>query len=97
MPLACHIGNKDFVHCSLPARAIGIPRVLINGIPWSVLGDVNIPHLKPSGDDCKIHVAPIGVGSPTVIVGGRPAGAISSKIVSCTAVAQGFSKVWCFL
>ena len=95
MPLACHIGNKDLVHCSQPARAIGVPSVLLQGIPWSVLGDVNIPHLKPAGDKCVIHIAPIGVGSPTVIVGGRAAGAVTSGLVGCTAVVQGFSKVWC--
>lgn len=95
MPLACHIGNKDLPHCSLPVRAIGFPRVLLQGIPWSVLGDVTIPHLIPAGTKCVPHVAPIGVGSPTVMVGGRAAGAITSKLIGCTAVAQGFSKVWC--
>lgn len=95
MPLACHIGHKDLVHCSLPVRAMGASTVLINGIPWSLLGDLNIPHLKPAGKFCVPHTAPIGVGSPTVIIEGRAAGAITSKIVGCTAVVQGFSKVWC--
>lgn len=95
MPLACHIGHKDLPHCSLPVRAIGVPRVLLAGIPWSVLGDVNMPHLIPVGDKCVPHVAPIGVGSSKVIVGGRPAGLVTSKLISCTAVAVGLPTVWC--
>ena len=95
MPLATSIGHKDLVHCSLPVRGVGVPSVLLNGIPWSVLGDVNVPHLVPAGNTCVPHTAPIGVGSGTVIVGGRPAGLVTSRISGCTAVAQGFSKVWC--
>ena len=95
MPLATTIGHKDLPHCSLPVRAIGIPRVLVGGIPWSLLGDVNIPHLIPTGTKCVPHVAPIGVGSSKVIVGGRPAGLVSSKLIGCTAVAMGFPRVWC--
>jgi len=95
MPLACSIGHKDLIHCSQPVRAVGVPSVLLNGIPWSVVGDINAPHLRPAGDKCVPHVAPIGVGSGTVIVGGRPAGLVSSKLIGCTAVVQGFSKVWC--
>ena len=93
MPLACAIGDADIVHCSLPNRAIGFPKVLIGGRPWSVMGDLNTPHLQP-GTPCTVHVAAIGAGSPTVLLQGRPAGAISSPIVGCTAVATGFSKVF---
>ena len=95
MPLACTIGNKDLPHCSLPVRAIGFPRVMVGGRPWSCVGDVNIPHLIPVGTTCVPHVAPIGVGTPRVIVGGRAAGLVSSKLITCTAVAQGFPRVWC--
>ena len=94
MPLATTIGDLDLPHCSLPARAVGVPRVLVGGRPWSVLGDVNLPHLVPAGNTCVPHVAPIGVGSAKTIVGGRPAGLVSSKLVSCTAVAMGFPRVW---
>jgi len=95
MPLACTIGDLDLPHCSTPARAIGVPRVIVGGRPWSVLGDVNTPHLIPSGKTCVPHVAPIGVGSGTVIVGGRPAGLVTSKLITCTAVCTGFPRVWC--
>ena len=94
MPLATTIGHKDLPHCSLPVRAVGFPRVMVGGLPWSCLGDVNIPHLFPA-TPCVPHIAPIGLGSPTVIVGGRPAGAITSKLITCTAVAMGFPRVWC--
>ena len=94
MPLACRIGDLDFPHCSLPVRAQGYPKVLLGGIPWSCLGHLNAPHLMPSGKFCVTHVAPIAVGSPKVIVGGRPGGRVGSKVATCTAVMTGYPKVW---
>ena len=93
MPLACRIGHRDLPHCSLPYRAEGVNTVVLGGIPWSCLGHLNTPHLIPTGDKCVPHTAPIGVGSPTVIVGGRAAGAVGSDIINCTAVAQGIPTV----
>ena len=95
MSLACTIGNKDLPHCSLPIRAIGQFRVLVGGAPWSCLGDINIPHLRPAVPSCVPHVAPIALGSTKTIVQGRPAGLVGSKIAGCTAVAQGFPRVFC--
>ena len=95
MPLACTIGHKDLPHCSLPVRAIGVPSVIVGGLPWSCLGDKNMPHLIPVGTKCIPHTAPICRGSGKVIVGGRPAGLVSSNLLGCTAVAQGLPTVWC--
>ena len=43
------IGDFDIVHCSQPVRAEGANTIFVNGRPWSRLGDMNAPHLKPSG------------------------------------------------
>ena len=45
----------------------GIPNVLVNGLPISVIGDKIAPHGKPP------HTNPTVItGSPTVFAGGRP-------------------------
>jgi len=95
MPIACTIGDADLPHCSLPVRAMGFPRVIVGGRPWSCLGDLNIPHLLPTGIGCVPHVAPIAVGSVKTIVGGRPGGFVGSPLIACTAVATGFPRVFC--
>ena len=97
MPVACTIGDADLVHCSLPVRAIGFPTVLVNGRPWSLLGDLNIPHLLPASPSCVVHTAPIAAGTPKVLINGRPGGIVGSPLVACTAVATGFPKVICGL
>ena len=94
MPPATRIGDADIVHCSGPSRMVGSPNVLVNGIPWSRQGDINIPHLLPCGAGCCIHVAPISIGSTTVFVNGRGGGRISDAITSCTSVQQGSSNVF---
>ena len=89
MPPATRIGDADVTHCSTPARMVGSPNVLVNNIPWSRQGDINTPHLLPCPPGCCIHVAPIAVGSKTVIVNGRGAGRIGDGISACTKVATG--------
>lgn len=108
---ACHIGHRDLNHCSTPIRAVGRPTVILGaslttgdyaeggvfsgGKPWSCVGDVNQPHLKPGGKKCINHTAPIGRGSSTVIVEGRPAGLVTSNVTGCTQVADGIFNVHC--
>lgn len=94
MPVACTLGNKDLPHCSLPVRAMGFPRVIVGGSPWSCMGDLNIPHLLPTGTKCVPHTAPITAGSPRCIVGGRPGGIVGAPLLTCTAVASGFPRLF---
>ena len=93
MPPATRIGDADIPHCSGMVRAQGSPNVFVNFIPWSRMGDVNTPHLLP-GNPCPVHVAPIAVGSPTVIVNGRGGGRVGDAIAGCTAVAKGSENVF---
>ena len=50
----------------------GMPTVLIEGLPASVMGDL------VNGAAC---VGSITVGSPTVLIGGRPAARVTSAVV----------------
>ena len=93
MPAATRIGDSDVPHCSGMVRAEGSPNVFVNGIPWSLQGSVNTPHLLP-GDPCPTHSAPIAVGSTTVIINGRGAGRVGDAISGCTSVAQGSENVF---
>ena len=93
MPAATRIGDSDVPHCSGMVRAEGSPNVFVNGIPWSLQGDVTTPHLLP-GDPCPTHSAPITTGSSTVIVNGVGAGRIGDSITGCTSVAQGSENVF---
>ena len=92
---ACRIGHADVPHCSGMVRAVGSPNVFVNGIPWSRQTDVNTPHLKPAGDKCITHTAPITTGSPTVFVNGLGAGRVTDAITACTNVAEGSPNVFC--
>ena len=89
------IGDFDIVHCSQPVRAEGATTVFVNGRPWSRLGDMNAPHLKPSGAICVPHAAPIAKGSTIWFIEGKPAGRIGDPIADCTAVATGSQDVFC--
>ena len=91
---ATRIGDADIPHCSGMVRAEGSPNVFVNGIPWSLMGDVNTPHLKPCGDECCIHSAPIARGSFIVFVNGVGSGRISDAIAGCTNVAVGSPNVY---
>ena len=92
---ATRIGDADVPHCSGMVRAVGSPNVFVNLIPWSRQGDVNTPHLFPSGLGCDIHAMPIAVGSPTVFVNGVGAGRVGDAIAGCTFVAAGSPNVFC--
>mgnify|MGYP001244053926 CR=1 FL=1 len=94
MPAATRIGDADVPHCSGMVRAEGSPNVFVNGIPWSLQGHVNTPHLLPGGDECPNHTAPIAVGSEKVIVNQRGAGRIGDVISGCTSVAEGSPNVF---
>ena len=91
---ATRIGDADITHCSGMVRAQGSPNVIVNGRPWSLQTHVNTGHLKFAGSFCFNHVAPIAVGSRTVIVNGLGAGRITDAIVSCTNVAEGSPNVF---
>lgn len=91
---ATRIGDADMVHCSTPHRAEGSDDVFVNGIPWSLMGHLNDSHLKPAGDKCKSHTAPIARGSDRVIVNGRGAGRITDDVAGCTFVAEGSHNVF---
>ena len=91
---ATRIGDADVTHCSGPNRAQGSRNVFVNGIPWSLETHVNTPHLKPGGDTCYIHTAPICRGSRTVFVNGLPTGRIGDPIAGCTNVAEGSDNVF---
>lgn len=92
---ATRIGDADEPHCSGMVRAEGSPNVFVNKIPWSRQGDVNTPHLYPSGDKCLTHAMPITTGSPTVFINGVGAGRVTDSITSCTRVADGSPNVFC--
>jgi uncharacterized Zn-binding protein involved in type VI secretion len=94
---ATRIGDADFIHCSVPHRAMGSPNVLVNSIPWSREGDYNDPHLLPCDCPpcCCFHAAKISTGSKTVFVNGQGAGRMFDRIKKCTAVAQGSPNVLC--
>ena len=91
---ACRIGDADIPHCSGMVRAEGSPNVFVNGIPWSLMTHVNTPHLKPCGDECCIHSAPIATGSDSVFVNGLGSGRIGDSIIGCTNVAEGSPNVY---
>jgi uncharacterized Zn-binding protein involved in type VI secretion len=87
------IGASDIPHCSGMVRGEGSFDVFLGGRPWSRFGDYNVPHLRPDGDDCVIHAAPISMGSYSVFINGKPAGRIGDKILGCTVVAEGNHSV----
>ena len=91
---ATRIGDADIVHCSTPHRAEGSDDVFVNGIPWSLMSHSNDAHLKPCGDECCIHTAPIARGSYLVFVNGLGAGRITDDVAGCTAVAEGSDDVY---
>lgn len=81
---AVRIGDADVVHCSTPYRAKGAYTVRVNGIPWSRLGDINTPHLKPCAIGCCVHTAAISRASMTVFAEGINVGRIGDPIGGCT-------------
>ena len=92
---ACRVDlDVDLVHCSVPVRAEGATTVFVNKYAWSCQGHVNHPHLKPCGEVCCMHVAPIAVGSSTVIIEGRGAGKVGDAVAGCTFVATGSHNVF---
>lgn len=95
MTAVVRIGDQDIVHCSLPVRAVGSPNVFVNGLAWSLVPNINIPHLIPAGRRCVVHTAPILNGSPKVFVNGLSAGRIGAPLLNCTATATGSLNVFC--
>lgn len=61
-----------------PIVGPGVPTVLVEGVPCSVLGDLGTPHGEPP------HSNPVILsGNPTVLVGGKPIARQSTSIASC--------------
>lgn len=80
MPGAIKIGSIASGHGCFPPNPVitGNPKVLIEGIPASCVGDMLVPHACGP----LVHPGNIASGSPNVIVGGRPIGIVGS-MVSC--------------
>jgi uncharacterized Zn-binding protein involved in type VI secretion len=93
MPAAARQGDPGVPHCSSYVIATASPDVLINGRGAARSGDLSTPHLKPSGRDCKTHVAPIATGSTSVLINGKPAARVGDYLAGCTLVAAGSSDV----
>jgi len=55
----------------------GVPNVLIEGLPASVIGDL------VNGAAC---VGSIIMGSPTVLIGGRPAARVTSSVAGANPI-----------
>ena len=91
---ATRLGDADVPHCSPMVRGEASEDVIVNGRGWSRQGDRNVPHLKPSGDTCVVHQAPIATGSQTVFINGKGAGRVGDSITGCTQVAEGSSDVF---
>lgn len=94
MPAVCRINDLDVPHCSSMKRAMGSGNVFVNGRAVSCQGDMNSPHLIPSGSRCVIHAAPITTGSTTVKINGKGVGRVGDPLTGCTAVASGSSNVF---
>lgn len=62
----------------------GVANVLIGSLPAAVMGDIHICSLPPSGH--QPTSSPFVTGSPTVLIGGKPALRISDACV-CGAMA----------
>lgn len=95
MPAATRIDDADITHCSGMVRAEGSNTVFVNGRGWSRKDDLNNSHLRPGGDDCDSHRAPITTGSTTVFINGKGAGRVGDALTGCTSVAQGSPNVFC--
>ena len=93
---ATRIGDADIPHCSPMVRGVGLSKVFINGIPWSSMTHINVPHLKPVPGipPCVPHVAPIAKGSISVIPVTLNGGRLGDIIATCTAVAMGSLNVF---
>ena len=82
-------GDADVPHCSGMSRQGASSDTFVNGIPVSLQGHNNTPHLRPAGRRCRGHSAGISRGSSQVFVNGRGIGRIGDGIGGCTAVARG--------
>ena len=91
---ASRLGDSDVPHCSPMLRATGSFNVFINGRPAVRQLDINTPHLKPGGNSCVPHVAPVAVGSLTVRINGRGAARLGDSIAGCTLVGMGSFNVF---
>ena len=91
---ASRLGDADVPHCSPMLRATGSFNVFINGRPAVRQFDINTPHLRPVGDPCTPHVAPVALGSFTVRINGRGAARLGDFIVACTFVGMGSPNVF---
>ena len=92
MPAVARIGDANVSHCSGMVQAEGSGNVFVNGRPWSREGDNNTVHLKPCGDSCCPHSAPISSGSSSVFVNGFAAGRVGDP--TCTSIAEGSPDVF---
>ena len=92
MPAAARRGDAGVPHCSAYVIATASSDVLINGRGAARVGDVSTPHSVPARR-CFRHVAPIILGSRSVLITGRPAATVGSKLAGCTVIATGSGDV----
>ena len=85
------IGDADIPHCSGMTRAQGSRDCLTNDRRTSLRGHINTGHLRPVPGlpPCRVHVAPIAMGSSMVFVNDVGIGRIGDAVAGCTAVAEG--------
>jgi uncharacterized Zn-binding protein involved in type VI secretion len=93
VPAVTRHTDADIAHCSGMTRDGHSGDVIANGLGISRQDDNNTSHLLP-GAPCPSHVAPITIGSPTVIVNGKGCGRIGDAITACTSVAAGSTDVF---
>ena len=95
LPIARLMDLDSWHDCQQPLRLTTSVGVYANGIPVSLLGDPNTPHIVNGKDPCsKIHIGNIGVGSPTVYVNGKPVGRVTSAVGGCGMVVSGSNNVY---
>ncbi len=96
MPAAARVGDPIATGhlCDTVSKIAGPgnPRVLIEGQPAAVVGDLSDPHTYGVPPFCISHAMPITTGCPKVLVGGQPIAMFGSQIDSGT-VTGGASKV----
>lgn len=94
MPAAARRGDTGKMHCSAYVIANGSETVLINGRSAARVSDRSTPHLRPNGDECCVHTAPISKGSSSVYINNKPAARQGDPLSGCTSIATGSENVF---
>jgi len=94
MPAVARVGDREYIHCSVPYRKGHFRSVYANGKQMSGVGHFNTTHKLPCPCPlcCCPHSAPLKRGSPNVFAEGISIGRKGDP--TCTAVAQGSPNVF---